>query len=121
MADARSLSPAVSGQTSVGTGTCPRVADLITYALGQCGSDDRQRVEAHLQETQCALCRGWLDKAARFRTDAWPDMMTPPALQFCSSSPPAADQTPIPPSSKWQRQAFQDLEDRLRLLDENQR
>lgn len=119
MADARSVSPAISGQTSVGTDCCPRVADLITYALGQCGSDDRQRVEAHLKEADCGLCRGWLEKAARFRTDAWPDLaaLTPDPLP--RSSP--ADQTPIPTSSKWQRQAFQDLEERLRLLEENQR
>lgn len=119
MADARSVSPAISTQTSVGTDACPRVADLITYALGQCAADERQRVESHLQDGNCCQCRGWVEQAMRFRTDAWPDLAALPARS--TTSHPTNDQTPIPPSSKWQRQAFQDLEERLRALDENQR
>src|SRR5262245_26847207 len=123
MADMRSVSSAVSGQISVGTGPCPLVADLITYALGQCGNEERQRVEAHLKETDCSQCRGWLDKAARYRSDAWPAepaALTPAAPLLRSPPASTANQTPIPPSSKWQRQAFQDLEERLRQLEENQ-
>jgi hypothetical protein len=107
----------------VGTDNCPRVADLIDYALGQASSDDRQRVEAHLQNEDCSICRSWVEKAARLRAEPWPNgslTPTPVALSLpAAASPPVNSPTPIPPSSKFQRQALADLEERLRALEEN--
>lgn len=121
MTDRYSAAPPVAEAAPVGSASCPRVADLINYALGQAASDDRQRVEAHLNE-DCNHCRGWVEKASRFRTEPWPnatgkDLDPPESLDSPTSCSPS-DQTPIPASSIWQKQAFRDLEQRLRLLEE---
>jgi hypothetical protein len=99
------------------------VADLIHYALGQASSADRQQVETHLHQAGCSQCRSWIEKAARFRAEPLPGANpgTPGLsahLNLPRSSPPLlAEQTPLPESSRWQREAFRDLEQRLRLLE----
>ncbi len=121
MAEQQILSPSV--RATVGTTTsCPSVADLINFALGQISSEDRLRVETHLGEASCSCCRSWIDKAAQHRAEPMPgladqDSLVGP-LHNHVSPPPVSDQTPIPPSYKWQQAAFRDLEDRLRKLDE---
>jgi hypothetical protein len=83
----------------VKTGVCPSVADLVDYALGNAPSDDRQRIDSHLQNTSCGYCRSWIAKAT------------------AKDSPPP-DALPI--SAKWSRQAaFRDLERRLELLEDD--
>ena len=80
----------------VKTGACPCVADLLDYALGNNTMADRQRIEAHLQGTGCGYCRSWIAKAGE-----------PAKVDGIATG-------------KWQRQtAFDDLERRLRQLDES--
>jgi hypothetical protein len=80
----------------VKTGACPCVADLLDYAQGTVGGDDRQRIEAHLQATGCAYCRSWIAKGNG-------DPVPAPAIG----------------AAKWQRQAaFRELEQRLGLLEQ---
>jgi len=72
------------------------VADLLDYAQGNIGSDDRQRIDTHLTSTSCAYCRSWIAKGAKDPTPA-----------------------PVAGPAKWQRSAaFRELEKRLRFLDE---
>jgi hypothetical protein len=117
-------SPARTVQPAMASSGCPGVADLIQYALGQGSAPDRQRIETHLQHSGCRSCRSWVDKAIGLReqpcTDEKAMNLSPPAARTASpSSPPTADRTPISDSSKWQRQAFSDLERRLKLLEES--
>ena len=106
-------SPARSVQPAVASSGCPGVADLLQYALGQSNGPDRQRIESHLQHSGCRSCRSWVDKAIGSRdepgTNEKATNLSPPAAS-CPSSPPTADRTPISDSSKWQRQAFSELE-----------
>src|SRR5580704_15515583 len=116
MADRHFASSPAKITMRAGTDICPRVADLIDYALGQLSGDDRQRVADHLnQQEECSSCRGWVEKAAQFR--AAPMMnggacgTLTPAPAFCSAPLSVNDPTPIPPSSRFQRQALLDLEE----------
>jgi hypothetical protein len=121
MAEPQFVSQPMAGMPAVGTDTCPRVADLIHYALGQGGSEDRRRIEAHLQQSGCPWCRGWIDGAARHRDESLP---ANPGLSLGifahppSPPPPVSNPTPIPESAKWQRQAFAELQRRLEMLEE---
>jgi hypothetical protein len=122
MSERHFTSAPITMKMPVGTDNCPRVADLIDYALGQANADDRQRVEAHLQTEECNICRSWVEKAARLRAEPWPNgtlTPTPVALSAPAASAPINSPTPIPPSSKFQRQVLTDLEERLRALEEN--
>jgi hypothetical protein len=83
---------------------CPPVAVLIDYAWDRLAADERRGVEAHLQQGHCLQCQAWVDQACR---------LPPPSL----ATPHAAAATD---TSLWQRQAFQDLEERLRALAEEQ-
>jgi hypothetical protein len=121
MADPQIESGAASGQAPPATQTCPRVADLIQYALGRAHGEDRRRVERHLQAGTCSRCQHWFEQASHFRQEPLLDatrMSQPLANRPASPPPNQADQTPIPESSRWQRQAFRDLEQRLRSLEE---
>jgi hypothetical protein len=118
MADPRIESSAASGKAPPTTSSCPRVADLIHYALGQIHGDDRRRVENHLQAGTCSRCQHWFEQAMQFRQEPRPDA---PRISSHLAAPPSSnpsDQTPIPESSRWQRQAFRELEQRLRRLEE---
>jgi hypothetical protein len=142
MADRHIVSSPALPKSRVMTDQCPRVAELIDYALGQGSNDDRQRVEAHLKGDDCTVCRSWVEKANGFRAEPNPNQcsphvpgeevvtrgvtntlangsLTPSPSPVPPSSPSVNDPTPIPPSSKFQRQALRDLEERLRLLEEN--
>lgn len=124
MPDPRIAPPVAGGPLPVKSAGCPAVADLLNYALGHSASDDRQRIETHLHQSNCCDCRRWIDNATRQRSGQTPvDLgkirhlagFPPPQ----ASPPHPMDQTPIPESSKWQRQAFQELERRLHLLEES--
>ncbi|MGE3807063.1 MAG: hypothetical protein AB7K24_20555, partial [Gemmataceae bacterium] len=120
MAEQQILSPAARAKVGTSTG-CPSVADLINFALGQISCEDRHRIETHLHDGDCSCCRGWIEKAAQHRAEPMPRVVhCQDSLELHNhvSPPPVNDQTPIPPSSKWQQAAFRDLEDRLRRLDE---
>jgi len=123
MADRRFVSPPLSGHANLGTSGCPRVADLILYALGQATSSDRLRIDAHLHDMDCSHCRRWIDQAGRFRDEPCPGTADRP-VRFAAgpvACAPAAlapgEQTPMPESAKWQRAAFHDLEARLKRLE----
>lgn len=80
----------------VKTAACPCVADLLDYALGSAGPDERQRVETHIQGTSCSYCRSWIARAGE------------PAKGEAATA------------AKWQRRpAFDDLEHRLAELEES--
>jgi hypothetical protein len=89
------------------TAPCPAVADLLDFAQGRAGPDDRQRIEVHLQSTSCPHCRRWLANSSSLPADPF----DPPPLRS-AALPPTAD------SSPWQQQVFQDLEKRLQQLDD---
>jgi hypothetical protein len=103
---------------------CPPVADLIQYALGQASADERRRIETHLRDEDCSPCRSWIEKAGALRTELWPDAKNKPpsspifAASAAFSPPPATALPPVLDSTRWQQDAFRDLECRLRLLDE---
>jgi hypothetical protein len=124
MADPQIESLTTSKQAPPATPTCPRVADLIHYALGQAHGEDRRRVESHLQAGACSRCQHWFEQAAHFRQEPMLDAarMSHRLANLPAAPPPSnpADQTPIPESSRWQRQAFRELEQRLRMLEEGQ-
>lgn len=86
---------------------CPCVADLIDFAEGRSATADRRRIEAHLAGTNCVHCRGWVAKAA-------PPAGAPPTFRAAA---PQAKQSG-PDEAAWRQQAFGDLEQRLRGLDE---
>lgn len=124
MADLPSESPPLSGFLRVGTDDCPRVAELICYALGQAIGEECRRIEAHLKNGDCDYCRRWIENASRHRPEPSldPDKSLDPSAVFTSPRPAVAspsDRTPIPPSARWQRQVFVDLERRLTLLEES--
>jgi hypothetical protein len=125
MADQRSESPPFSELVRVGTDECPRVADLIGFALGHAlEAIDHRRVELHLKDGDCEHCRRWIENAKIHRKEPWPDRDgkgLDPSKIFNSPRPvvpPPTDLTPIPPSSRWQRHVFIDLEQRLSFLEE---
>lgn len=108
---------------------CPRVVDLILYALGQSDADERRHVETHLRDAQCRDCRRWLDQAGRVRAEQcvsgrWgldaSAAMRSAAFNTASPWPPARSHVPAP-GAPWQQDAFRDLERRLSLLDESAR
>jgi hypothetical protein len=93
------------------------VADLIHYALGEAHGEDHRRVEVHLQAGTCPRCEGWLEQAALLRQE--PKLDVPPTGSLRPVPATTNDPTPIPESARWQKQAFRDLERRLRLLEES--
>jgi hypothetical protein len=96
--------------------TCPSVADLIDFALGSIPATLRDQIRNHLLIDNCNCCRSWVEQAAHHRTGPaidWRQMEVGPLQPFTSSSP-SSDPTPVPENAKWQRQAFRDLETRLR-------
>ncbi len=120
MADQTIASPPAAGTARVGTDDCPHVADLINYALGRCLNDERRRVEAHLNKGECGSCRSWVDKASSLReeTSLELDGVSFSLRNLPPSPAPTSDRTPIPSSSQWQKRVFQDLDARLRRLEE---
>src|SRR5690348_6845053 len=101
-------SPTASGLPAVKTGECPCVADLIDYAQGRIGPDERGRIESHLRSGNCRHCQGWIAKAGT------------PGEKATDPSPPAAAalaRSPGGDRSDWRQQAFRDLEERLRQLE----
>jgi hypothetical protein len=124
MSDQRFVPPTAAEGTVRATGDCPRVAELINYALGRAAAGDCRRVEDHLRRGECEPCRRWLDGAARFRTEPVADAACPPAAAGLRSAvalqqrPAPGERTPLPESPRWQRLAFCDLEERLRRLEE---
>ncbi len=116
----RNDSPLASNISPLKTSTCPQVADLIDFALGQTATEIEQQVRRHLLTENCISCRSWVDQAARHGGNPPIDWtkwtMTPPAS--LSSPPPTPDPTPVPENAKWQRRAFRDLESRLGLLED---
>jgi predicted anti-sigma-YlaC factor YlaD len=82
---------------------CPLVADLIDYALGHAAPEDRHRIDDHLNNGHCKDCRRWIDQAGSYRSTS---------LSNPANAPTKLD------TAQWQRQAFLDLEKRLRGLEE---
>jgi hypothetical protein len=83
------------------------VTDLIDFAEGRIAAADRRRIEAHLASTNCNHCRSWITKAAGPPTSA-----AGPFRAAAAESKRGADE------ASWRQQAFGDLEQRLRQLDE---
>jgi hypothetical protein len=83
------------------------VADLIDYAEGRAGADDRRRIELHLQTTSCMHCRGWIARASASPPSAVPSLPDNPDHAWLVASNP-----------KWLPQALADLEQRLQELDD---
>ena len=124
MPNRKSESSLRTGPAVPRTAECPRVADLIDYALGLASGENRRQVEAHLQRGECSWCRSWIHRATGFRQEPWLDeekLSANPPLAVPNPSPPTSflDRTPFPENSKWQRQAFRDLKKRLKLLEES--
>lgn len=103
MAEFRSAPSQAGGLLPVKTGACPCVAELIDYAQGSVGQEERQRIDTHLQSTSCGYCRGWIDKAA--------------PLEEKKEKRSQADT--VVPASKWQQHALRDLESRLNGLEDS--
>lgn len=118
MSEPRYPSAPQEGPQSLGPSTCPPVADLIQYSLGQAPPEERRRIEVH--QKNCAGCRGWIAKASRYRVE--PEQQSPLNLSFAMNlaALPAAARAAAPDSRKWQRQALDELEKRLRQLEEEQ-
>jgi len=91
----------------VKAGECPCVADLIEFAQGLAGDEERQRIEQHISTTSCSHCRRWIDKALANLGKPAPT----------SGSTPAVERRAVD-GTKWRRQAFLDLEQRLRHLED---
>ena len=113
-------SPTISDPDVQESDPCPRVAELIDYVLGRASPAEIRRVAAHVEGGQCQHCLRWVQQANDFRKEPFID---PIALRSSSVGPSksprsisVSDPTPIPENAKWQRQAFRDLEQRLRLL-----
>jgi predicted anti-sigma-YlaC factor YlaD len=87
---------------------CPCVADLIDFAGDRVGPEERRRIETHLQSTNCPQCRSWISRAT-----ADPATPEPPFREAAAprAKRPAED-------TAWRKEAFLDLEQRLRSLDE---
>jgi hypothetical protein len=106
--------------SELATSSCPSVADLIDFALGQTSPPLSGQVRNHLLVDNCNHCRAWIEQAARRRPGPaidWNQFTIGPL--GTSPSPSVPDPTPVPESAKWQRQAIRDLEKRLRLLEES--
>jgi predicted anti-sigma-YlaC factor YlaD len=116
MSEPQMRSPSFQVVAKVGISACPGVAELIDYALGRAAVADRQRIEAHLQAAGCKHCRSWIDQAAGLRGSPKSKAAAPQPL----ASPSLTDSTPLPDNPQWQRQAFDELERRLRLVEENE-
>ena len=100
-----------AGQTpALKAADCPCVADLIDYADGRASLEDRQRIEAHLQDTQCSYCQSWVAKAGAKSAD------TDNPGHFRSGA--AIERRPATENTAWRREAFADLEQRLKQLEE---
>ena len=97
---------------------CPCVADLIEYAEGGLGNMIRQRIEAHLKDTGCNYCQSWIAKAGNASITSTAALCQTPPAAFRQSPPAAADPPSKRDNPQWQRQAFLDLEKRLRELEE---
>lgn len=106
--------PRAGGPPAVKTGECPCVADLIDFAQGRIGPDDRRRIETHLTRNNCSHCQSWIAKAGG--TSAGESGASQSAhlatADKSRSNSAAADR------SSWQRLAFRDLEGRLSQLEE---
>jgi hypothetical protein len=116
----RKASSLSSTMSELKTSTCPQVADLIDFALGQSAPEQEQQFRHHLLAENCSSCRSWVDQVASHRGEPsidWSKMTWAP-LASLSSPPPTSDPTPVPENAKWQRQAFRDLEKRLSMLEE---
>ena len=99
--------------------TCPPVADLIDFALGRANAAVGNLVQDHLRIDHCDCCRSWVDRVTQHHSGApfdWKQVDIGPFRHVPSSSP-SSDPTPVPENAKWQRQAFRDLENRLRALE----
>jgi hypothetical protein len=102
MADSRSGAPVPAGPLPVKTGECPPVAELIDYARGHLGAEDRQRLDTHLRKGRCGYCSSWIER-----------------VQALAGSSPANPSSSTNPGGKWQRDAaFRDLQQRLQALEE---
>jgi hypothetical protein len=88
---------------------CPCVADLIDFAEGRSGADDRRRIEAHLESTHCTYCQSWIDKASGNPA---------PATGPFRAAALRGKRAPVGDDASWQKQAFLDLEQRLKQLEE---
>ncbi len=86
---------------------CPCVADLLDFAGDRVGPDERRRIETHLQSTNCPHCRSWIETAKRA-----------PAQDPFRDDPPTAAKRASVGEASWRKEAFLDLEQRLRQLDE---
>jgi len=76
------------------------VAELIDYARGQIGADDRQRIDSHLRNGHCGYCSSWVER-----------------VQALAGSAPANTDPSSNSAGKWQRDAaFRDLQQRLQAL-----
>src|SRR5690242_7072944 len=114
MANRHFIAPPPCGPSALGTGSCPPVADLIHYALGQAPPDDRRLIESHLGAGDCGHCRRWIDLASRYRAEAGPEALKKNLPPAALRSPPApSDPTPVPHSATWEREALRELEQRL--------
>lgn len=114
-------SPVVSSTSQHKTSSCPQVADIIDFALGQATPEMEPQLRHHLLDESCYTCRNWVDQAARHRGRP-PFDWTKVSLSAVSlplSPPTSSDPTPVPENAKWQRQAFRDLEKRLSMLEDS--
>ncbi len=104
----RRPTPLPGSKPGLKTADCPAVAELIDFGEGRMSAEDRRRIEAHLASTNCAQCRGWIEKATANPSAAGP---------FRSTAAPRSERLGGDEAA-WQRQAFLDLEERLRRLEE---
>lgn len=114
-------SPFALNTSQLKTSTCPHVADLIDFSLGQAAPEIEPQIRHHLLAENCSSCRNWVDQAARHRGRSPIDWtkVTLSALALPASSPPTSDPTPVPENAKWQRQAFRALEKQLTMLEDS--
>jgi hypothetical protein len=110
-----------SSSLSANATTCPYVADLIEFVVGQSAKDLEEQIRYHLVADNCSSCRSWVDQANRYRDKPPIDWskMSLTAIPLQSALPSSSDPTPVPENAKWQRQAFRDLERRLALLEQS--
>ena len=106
----KKASPLVSNTTRLRTSSCPPIADLIDFALGQATPEMEAQLRHHLLSADCTFCRQWVDQAVRHRGRPAIDWTKAglSALPLPTSSPLTSDPTPVPENAKWQRQAFRD-------------
>ncbi|MCS6850943.1 MAG: hypothetical protein NZ700_07205 [Gemmataceae bacterium] len=124
MSHAQPALPAEAEQLADKYTDCPAVDDLIRYGLDEADSRVKRDVEAHLRQTACRWCRGWVEKAMRVAASRVPPHKPPrfvTADQSVAHLPSISDLTPVPESPRWQAQVFAELSKRLRELEEAQR